>query len=269
MSAAPTSAPNPAIGADWSAALLDARRPVPPGLRTWNGSDPGTRFDVHRNNVVVSLVAALADTFPVVRTLVGEDFFAAMARHFVRRHPPRSPVLAEYGDDLPGFIGAYAPAASLPYLSDVARLEYARVQAFHAADAPPLASARLGALLRRPLELARSHWALHPSLRFVASAHPIVDLWAAHQGHGTLQAVDLRRAQAALVGRDGDDVLVLGADRAAAAFVQALQAGEVFGAAVAQAAERHAGESLDLPGTLALLLRHGWLVQPPTTESTP
>ncbi|MFO1274391.1 MAG: DNA-binding domain-containing protein [Rubrivivax sp.] len=258
---------NPATGAEWGTALLDAHRPAPAGLRTWNGSDPGARFDVHRNNVVVSLVAALADTFPVVRALVGEHFFAAMARHFVRRHPPCSPVLADYGSALPGFIGAYAPAASLPYLGDLAALEYARVQAFHAADAPPLTPAELGARLQRPLELARSEWALHPSLQIVASAHPIVDLWAAHQGHGALEAVDLLRAQTALVGREGDEVLVLGVEPASAAFVQALQRGQALGAAVARAAELHSDEALDLAATLAQLLACGWLVRSLTPES--
>ena len=255
-------APHAGSCAEWGAALLDARRPVPAGLRAWNGSDPGPRFDVHRNNVVVSLVAALADTFAVVRTLVGEDFFAAMARHFVRSHPPRSPVLAEYGDALPGFIDAYLQAAQLPYLGDVARLEYARVQAFNAADALPLAPAQLAARLQRPLELADSRWTLHPSLQLVVSAHPIVDLWAAHQGHGALESVDLRRAQAALVGRDGEDVLVLAVAPAAAAFVRALQQGQALGAAVAQAAEGPADDALDLSATLA----HGWLVQPHDPE---
>ncbi|MEO8121927.1 MAG: DNA-binding domain-containing protein, partial [Rhodoferax sp.] len=63
-------------------ALLNAELPCPSGLKTWNGSDPGTRFAVYRNNVMVSLIDALADTYPVVQELVGEEFFRAMARVF-------------------------------------------------------------------------------------------------------------------------------------------------------------------------------------------
>ena len=74
--------PNP-LQPDWAAALLDPERPAPPGLRAWNGSDPARRFAVHRNNVVASLVSALADGFPVVQALVGEEFFRAMAAVFV------------------------------------------------------------------------------------------------------------------------------------------------------------------------------------------
>ena len=83
--------------AGFAAALLDAGLPPPPGLRAWNGSDPARRFGVYRNNVIVSLVGALGDTFPVVRRLVGDDFFDAMAGVHVRAHPPASPVLAHYG----------------------------------------------------------------------------------------------------------------------------------------------------------------------------
>ena len=119
-------------------ALLDAGRPVPAGLVAWNGADVGVRFGVHRNNVVVSLVGVLADTFPVVRSLVGAEFFDALARLHVCAHPPASPVMSEYGAGFAGWIVDFEPAAALPYLANMARLEHARVTAFHAADAEPL-----------------------------------------------------------------------------------------------------------------------------------
>ena len=103
-------------------ALLDPTLPAPPGLATWNGSDPALRFAVYRNNVVVSLVAALADTFPVVRELVGADFFTAMARLYVAEQPPSSPVLAHYGDGFADWLAQFEPAANLPYLADMAPL---------------------------------------------------------------------------------------------------------------------------------------------------
>ena len=79
--------------ATFAAALLDPAAPCPPGLVTWNGSDAAQRFGVYRNNVTVSLIEALADTFPVVQQLVGQAFFHAMAGEFVRRSPPVSPIL--------------------------------------------------------------------------------------------------------------------------------------------------------------------------------
>jgi hypothetical protein len=88
--------------------------PCPPGLRTWNGSDPAQRFAVYRNNVVVSLIDALADTFPVVQQLVGPDFFRAMAGVFVRRPPAALAGAGHYGQAFPAFIARFPPAQACP-----------------------------------------------------------------------------------------------------------------------------------------------------------
>jgi putative oxidoreductase len=151
-------------------AVLAAEPLCPPGLMAWNGSDPARRFAVYRNNVMVSLIDALADSYPVTQDLVGEEFFRAMARLFVRTHPPRSPVLALYGAGLAEFIESFAPAAVLPYLADVARLEMLRVQAWHAADAAPLGLADFAALLENAPALAATGFDLHPSLAVLRSA---------------------------------------------------------------------------------------------------
>ena len=172
---------------DLAAALLDPDRACPDGLCTWNGSDPTARLAVHRNNVVSSLVDALAATFPVVQELVGETFFRAMAGVFVRCSPPRSRVLAYYGQDFPPFVAQFGPAQTVPYLSDVARLEAARVRAYHAADAAPVSAEAVGLAMAAGSErLGELHLTLHPSLSTVESRHGVVSLWAAHQGEGGL-----------------------------------------------------------------------------------
>lgn len=239
--------------AEFAAALFDSARATPCGLRAWNDSDVSVRLAVHRNNVVVSLTEALAEGFPVVRRLVGGEFFEAMAGLFVRAHPPRSPVLSEYGDGLAGWLAGFGPVASLPYLPDLARLERARVRAFHAADAPALAPGALTQRLLAPEHLAHARLRLHPSLTVIRSEWAIASLWAAHQ-HDDEQAiarVELDDAECALVLRDGDDVLVLPGCHADATFVQALLVGQPLGAAIAASPE------LDLTAALAPLIRHG------------
>ncbi len=67
----------------FAAALLDAKRPIPQGITAPNAAVPTRRFAVHRNNVVAGLVKALQTRFPAVEKIVGEEFFAAMARAFV------------------------------------------------------------------------------------------------------------------------------------------------------------------------------------------
>lgn len=242
--------------AAFAAALLDPGMVPPRGLRAWNGSDVARRFAVHRNNVVGSLVQALAEGFPVVQALVGPEFFGALAAEFVRRQPPRSPVMADYGAELPEFIERFAPARSLPYLADVARLERARLEACHAADAALLCAADVAGALADPERIGELRLRLHPAARLVVSPHPIVSLWAAHQGEGALADVDLRQAEAALVLRPLFDVLVVRCDPGTARFVACLQEGATLGPAAAQAA---GCAGFDLAATLSLLLAHGAL----------
>ncbi len=235
---------------EFAAALFDPTQ-LPLGLRTHNGSDASVRFNVYRNNVVVTLVAALADSFPVVRELVGADFFGAMAREYVAAHPPCSPVLTQYGEGFGDWVADFEPAASLPYLADVARLERARVRAFHAADAVALSAADLAPHLAEPQRLPRARLQLHPSLSVIDSRWAIVSLWAAHQGCVALADVDPAQPEAALVLRFDDDAVVLRIDAAVAAFIDRLQRGQPLGRAAA------ADDGLDLSASLALLIRHG------------
>lgn len=241
----------------FATALLDPQASCPVGLRAWNGSHPARRFAVHSNNVASSLIAALADTFPVVQSLVGVEFFRAMAGVFVRQHPPRSRLLGEYGCDFPGFVERFEPARGVPYLADVARLEMSRVQAFHAADAQPLMATQARLALAAGERIGELRLKLHPSVRIVASPHAIVSLWAAHQGHGDLAALDPRIGETALVVRPDLDVMVVSCDPGTAAFVLCLQRDADLGESAALAA---AGAShFNLSATLAMLMAHGAL----------
>lgn len=241
--------------AAFATALVDPVLPCPPGLVAWNGSDPARRFAVHRNNVVVSLIDALADGFPVVQELVGDEFFRAMARRYVVDRPPASAVMAEYGDDFADFIAGFAPAAGLPYLADLARLERCRVAACHAADAAAIDTAQLAAALADPAALPGLCLALHPALRVLAADYAVVSLWAAHQGIGELAEVRPERPESALVLRCGLDVEVIGITAADAAFVTALAAGRCLGQAMAAAGAHDA--AFDPTAILAALIAKG------------
>jgi len=241
---------------DFTAALFDPALPCPAGLRAWNGSDPAARFAVYRNNVVSGLIDALADTFPVVQALVGEEFFRAIASVFVRARPPQSKLLAFYGDELPAFIQAFEPARSVPYLADVARLELARVQAYHAMDAAPIDADCMQAALSKTERLPRLRLTLHPSARVVESSHALVSLWAAHQSDAAvnLSAVDTGRPEQALVLRQGLDVVVVPLGPGATRFCAALLDGTPLGAAAGLALQEEA--RFDLSATLVALLNH-------------
>jgi hypothetical protein len=241
----------------FAAALLDPDMAAPAGLCSWNGSDPAQRFGVYRNNVVVSLVDALADTFDVTRQLVGDEFFRAMAACHARANPPPSPVLAYYGAEFPDFVAAFAPARSVPYLADVARLEYARVVSFHAADVPSRGGASRLAALTDPARVGKCRLVLAPALQPVMSPHPIVSIWAAHQGDGSLETVPAGRAEAALVWREQFDVVILPVAPATARFVVALMAGATICEALESAP---ADEGVDAADVFGAMIRRGMLV---------
>ena len=241
----------------FAAALLDPAAACPVGLTAWNHSDPTRRFAVYRNNVVTSLIDALAATFPVTQELVGEEFFRAMTGIFVRIAPPRSVLLAEYGKGLPAFIEHFEPARGVPYLADVARLEMLRVRAFHAADADPLSQDRIARALAEPELLPALRVRCHPSVDVLRSRYAVVSLWAAHQGRGDLAQVHPGVPENALVVRAGLEVRVSalppGGDLLVAGFLGGLPLGEAAALAIAAAAD------FDLMTHLAGLLRLGAL----------
>lgn len=243
--------------ADFATALLEPRASCPIGLRAWNSSDPEKRFAVYRNNVASSLIGALADTFPVVQSLVGVDFFRAMAGVFVRQSPPRSRLLVHYGQGFAEFIESFEPAGSVPYLADVARLEMARVESFHAADAAPLSPTEASAALASGERIGQLRLVVHPSIRLVPSSYAIVSIWAAHQGRGDLASVDPWSGETALVLRPHWDVLVLRCDPGVAEFVLSLQRGCDLAQSAATAASYT--QDFDLAAALTLLLTHGAL----------
>lgn len=238
---------------EFFAALLDPERPPPAGLTAWNGSDPAKRFAVYRNNVVVSLIDALADTYPVIQELVGEAFFRAMARVYVRDSPPRSRVLAFYGESLPEFIEAFPPAASVPYLADVARLEMLRVRAYHAADRSALPADAIARFLDDSDTLPMLRVSLSPSLFLLRSRYAVATLWAAHQGLVDLAGVDPDVAENALVVRSGLQVDVMRVDDGDSVFVEQLMRGACLGAALETANETTPG--FDPGNILTLLIR--------------
>lgn len=202
--------------ADFAESLC--RGGAPSRLTAWNGSAPDQRFAVYRNNVAVSLREALAAKYPLIMRLVGEEYFAALANEYRAAHPPHAPRLALYGDEFGAFIEHFPPLGAWPFLADVARLEAAWLQAYHAKDVAPLQASSLGARA----DLADLRFRLHPSLRLVWSEFPIVSLAARLAAGETLAEFDMDHPQTALIARPHMDVVVLSLSASEATFVSAI-----------------------------------------------
>ncbi|SFM68706.1 Putative DNA-binding domain-containing protein [Ectothiorhodospira mobilis] len=227
--------------------------PLPAGLAAGPPQAAGSRFDIHRNNLYAGLVDTLAAAYPVVQRLVGEAFFRAMARAFVARHLPQTPVLLHYGGAFPDFIAAFPPAAGLPYLADVARIERAWLQAWHAADAVPLDPARWAGT--DPREAPHLRFALHPSLQVLESPWAARDIWQTHRHDRAPRPLEARGPQTTLICRPRETVQVRPAPAGTCPLVRALACGSTLEDAMAHATRVY--PDLDLAACLGVLLRAG------------
>jgi hypothetical protein len=192
------------------------------------------RLRIHRHHVRQSLVEALASTFPTVQAIVGEAFFRTMAEGFVLCELPAQPVLAEYGAGFPAFVSGYGPAPALPYLADMAKLDWALNLAFHAPLEDRLTASGLADL---PAErLFDLEPALAAGSTVLQSRYPIDRIWHASQPGATVGTVSLEEGPASvLVLRRPDDAAFASLDSAEEAFLGAIVEGSSLGEA-AQAA---------------------------------
>ncbi|WPN99605.1 DNA-binding domain-containing protein [Pseudomonas sp. MUP55] len=235
-------------------ALIAADGSCPDGLFSSNGADPASRFAVYRNNVHSSLINALAASYPVTLQLVGDKFFRAMAALFVQANPPTSPLINEYGSSLADFIQAFEPAASVPYLADVARLERLRVRAYHAPDIPAQCQQHILHCLQGDADVGQSSLQLHPSLATLNSCYAVVAIWAAHQTDDGLAGLNPWPAQNALILRQGLKVKVFAIDSGSVAFIECLSQGMKLETAVEHALR--VSSEFELHRCLTLLISH-------------
>jgi hypothetical protein len=237
-------------------AVLDQNADVPAPLVRKIGGTPSRRFGVYRNNVYASLIDVLAGRFPMTARLVGDDFFRAMARVYVEKDPPRSPVLLWYGGNLADFIAGFAPAAPVPYLADVARLEWAWHAAYHAAEADPLP---LTALQAAAADAGAATLSLHPSLQVVSSSYPVVTIWQLAACGGEDEPARLSaQGEDALVLRPKLEVEARRLPKGGVAFVCALKEGATLQDAAGAAIED--APAFDLETNLAGLMASGAIV---------
>jgi hypothetical protein len=243
----------PFFPAVFSPALFDAQMETPPSVTGPHGKAAVKRYNVYRNNVTVSLIAALAAIFPATQRITGVEFFRAMARFHVRATPPTSPLLFEYGRDFPLFVESYEYARSMPWLADVARIERAWLDAYHAADAEALKPRALAAI--PPERLSGAAFVPHPAAKIVCSDFAAVSVFAANRSESGLDAMETVAPEGALITRPGLEVFVRHLPPGGAAFLVRLISGETLGQAASAAFE--ASTSFDLPANIAGMIEAG------------
>ncbi|MGH6829987.1 MAG: DNA-binding domain-containing protein [Methylocella sp.] len=211
-----------------------------------NGLSAARRLQVYRNNVFASLTGALRACYPVIDRLLGERFFDSAAKHYIRDYPSTSGNLHDFGREYAGFIRAFPPAAELVYLSDVARLEWAYQEVFHAPE--PKAFGLDGLSSVPPDRYGELRFKLHPASRLLVSEYPILHIWQVNQP-GCDGMVDLSEGGVnLLVIRRGIAIQIEALSPAEYALLANLAQGHVMSYAAAHALK--AEPELDLPACL-------------------
>ena len=206
------------------------------------------RLQIYRNNMLVSLTEALRAVYPVTHRLVGAGFFRYAAAQYIRCHPSTSGDLHDFGGRFADFLRGFTPASSLVYLPDVANLEWAYHQVFHAARHPPLDRVTL----RR---LPEEHYGelvfrLHPASRLVTSDYPILRIWQVNQeDYSGEQTVDLAAGGVRLlvIRRDNLDIAIQELEAGEFALLQAFATGYNLATACEQALNVQADFDLAIP----------------------
>jgi hypothetical protein len=199
-----------------------------------DGIDATARLSIYRNTSATTLTAALSLNYPAVRKLVGDEFFEGAASVFIDGHRAGSACLDDYGREFGEFLAHFPPASSLPYLADVAELEWAVSRALHAPEAAALDLARLAELTTQASASLRL--LPHPALSLVRANAPADAIWHAvlEGDDAALGAIDLADGPVyLLVQRRESSVCMQRLSEAAWRFTTALCAGTPLAAALA------------------------------------
>jgi putative DNA-binding protein len=200
------------------------------------------RLQVYAGGYPVRVQEALAETYPAVAHLVGDGAFAALARRFAAAVPLHSYNLNDAGLELPAFLRSDRLTADLPFLPDLALLEWHVARAFHAYEQAPLDPATLSGWGVDEWQHAAVRF--QPAVAVVTSNWPIRELWECRETPLEAIDIDLRgRADRVLIQRAGFAVVCASVDEDEAGVLGALLAGETLGVALASVGDREDGSA--------------------------
>ncbi|MEP9389836.1 DNA-binding domain-containing protein [Mesorhizobium sp. KR9-304] len=219
-------------------------------LMASGAADPYRRMRIYQNNTRSTLTATLKTVFPVTVRLVDERFFGYAANEFIRTNPPNEPRLVRYGADFPAFLRTFKGLEDLPFVSEVARLEWAIAEALDEASLPAVPIAALNGNAAETPELV-----LQPSLRLVISHWPVLAIWSAHQDGGAPTCGWHRRPERIALWRTGDNIRFSKLSGAEFSFRYSLAHGHGLDKAVSRALTHE--PMFDLTGSLVRLFGDG------------
>ncbi|MFT6387839.1 MAG: hypothetical protein ACJAUP_001211 [Cellvibrionaceae bacterium] len=250
----------------WQAAFVESlfngfSEPLISSLMMRPDTRQQARFAVYQNNVFYSLRTALADLYPTIKTLVGEAFFNGTADAYIRIHPPKQASMVYFGLHFSEFLSHFEHTRDMPYLVDIALLELAHHQAYHAADIDILDKVFFASI--EPSVFEHSGVKFHPSLQIVSSAFPIFTIWQSNQteapsssSENSSAKINLDEPQWLIVVRLDYEVLVFNVDYGTYLFYHYLFNGKPINNAAQRAQNKHA--DVDISSAIVLGINNGF-----------
>ena len=218
---------------------------------------PCDQLDVYREQFFLRHVGSLREDFPTLEHLLGVEKFEKMCAEYLAAAPPRSFALRDASDRMGAFLKTVAPYASDALLADCANVEWAFIEAFDAADAPPLDVSVLASIDEDAWDRAVIHF--HPSLRFLDLAHPAHE-FRTQVRSGKKPDRPASRATRVVAFRSADDTLRwLEVEPAAFALLRALSEKKPLGEAGEVAAQIDAGVGEKIGAWFQAWTQNGWI----------
>ncbi len=218
------------------------------------------RLSIYRNNVSSGIINYLKEVFPVIEKLVGADFFEAMCEQFLAQEHPQCGDLHQFGGTFSQFMENFAPLAALPYLPDVARLEWFHHRAYYAEEHPALN------LSLSQEELLNCEPKLNASVSLLRSPYPVDTIWQQARENTENFNVDLNSGSViVLVFRHQQQVQVWNLSESAAALLETVNSGHRLGSAIETAFVHPGSEAL--PEFISQCLQKGIVCQPYNSQT--
>lgn len=236
---------------EFTHALFAVDEVAPPAVAALVGQPA---FAVYRNTVIKACIDALQANYPAVNRLVGDEWMRAAAAVYARKALPAMPMLLEYGADFAGFLAGFEPAAELPYLPGVARLDRCWTEAHIAATENPLDAAAIAQFAEG--NFYRLRLQPHAAARWAWCAEaPAYTIWSRNRSDAQDDTEINWRAEGALLTRPRDAVIWCALDHAGCVFLDTCANGGTVAEATQAALD--VDKTADLSQLIATLLDAG------------
>jgi hypothetical protein len=183
------------------------------------------RLSIYAEAYFSRIVESLEADFPRLRAVLGEFPFQKLAADYLKAFPSRSYNIGEVGKNLPAFTTEYQATENIPFLPELASLEWELIESFYAPNAPAFDPATVA-------ELAE-HWelllvTLEPAAKVLRSKWPLDLFWAWDNEQNLPCSVEASDECAFLLWRQSGSVYLEKISPSEALALEALQKGETI-----------------------------------------